>query len=91
MSTLKGTQAQRRQALLMRLRTCARNGERCPTRGDLNGYDKGLLPVMAREGFFTLEIGGRNWRVIEIDGLRTREPPDWKPLYRISSAGKVAV
>jgi hypothetical protein len=78
------------------LREVARKGERCPTsteigaaliRAGLQSSASCRVPVLARRGLFKVEIYGKNWRVIEIDGLRTMEPPFVGVPYRVIAKG----
>lgn len=77
--------------LLDWLREVARNGARCPTNPEIGarGFGTNTLPSLARAGLLKLEIYQKNWRVIEIDGMRTEEPPECgKPYMTIDGDGK---
>lgn len=79
-------------------RAAAREGRRCPTKveqaqafGAIR-FDESLAEL-ARRGLITkIEIYGKNWRVVEIDGMRTAPfmPKDGhiaKPYRIIDKAG----
>ena len=73
------------EAVLDILRAAATNKERCPMNEQIimmlkdqgyGGLPWGLRPSeLARLGYIRVEIYSHNWRVVEIDGLRTAEPP----------------
>lgn len=74
---VKVAQKIRIDAILEFYRAAAREGRRCPTQFDQRsafgtirfGESPGQL---ARQGLITrVEVYGKNWRVVEIDGLRT--------------------
>jgi hypothetical protein len=74
----------------------ARKGERCPTsteigaaliRAGLRSSASHRVPDLARRGLFKVEIYGKNWRVVEIDGMRTMEPPFVGAPYRVIAKG----
>lgn len=83
-------------AALSILRAAANKGERCPTNDELRRqlYELGHTlssdahpAELAYEGLIKVEVYGRNYRVIEIEGKRTAEaPPGWEPYLVI--AGK---
>lgn len=62
--------------LLEWLRDLARNNQRAPTedqmRTEFGNAGKAMLRSLVSDGTVTrIEIYGKNWRVIELDGLRT--------------------
>lgn len=74
------------------LRAAATAGERCPTDPEIGDHLYGLglnYPADARpsalaaRGLLRSEVYARNWRVVEIDGMRTKEPPTGGAPYRI--------
>jgi hypothetical protein len=78
------------------LREVARKGERCPTSPEIGaaliraGFQSSAsyrVSVLARRGLFKVEIYGKNWRVIEIDGMRTKGPPFIGTPYRVIAKG----
>lgn len=68
-------------------RDFARRGVRAPERDEHktmfgNRHDWNLT-TLAKKGLLRIEISGKNWRVIEIDGMRTAEHnPPWF-VYRV--------
>lgn len=75
------------------LREVAGRGGRCPTNDEISTQlrqqglyglrDHNRPAVLARRGFLRLEIYHLNWRVIEIDGKRTMEPPSGHKPYQV--------
>lgn len=71
-------------AVLDLVRNAAKAGLRCPQNFEIvnavqrAGYGmvaSAMLPNLARKGRLRVEIYAGNWRVAEIDGLRTQGPP----------------
>lgn len=63
-------------------RDFARRGVRAPKRGEhrqkFGTRHDWQLTTLARKGLCRIEISGKNWRVIELDGMRTAEhDPPW--------------
>ena len=84
------TYTETRDAVLAELRAAARAGRRCPTNADLRWAlrKRGLtlradcLPsALAYAGVLRVEVSGRNWRVVQIDGHRTAENPKGHHTY----------
>lgn len=76
------------------LRDAARKGERCPTNGRLrvlakqrgltNGVPVDCIPSeLAHRGLCRSEVYSQNWRVVEIDGMRTQECPRGGEPYKV--------
>lgn len=75
-----------REIVLTAIRKAAQDGKRCPTNDQLRDlvWDAGFqgLPLkdtpseLAYEGILRTEVYARNWRVVVIDGMRTKEPPN---------------
>lgn len=71
------------------LRDAAEAGVRCPTNPEITKI-LGRLPFectpteLARKGLITVEVYGKNWRVVEIDGKRTMEAPSGGRPYLIN-------
>lgn len=69
------------------LRDAASRGERCPTNPEirtiLGELPSHLIPSeLAYDGHCVVEVYGKNWRVVEIDGKRTMACPHSQYCYR---------
>lgn len=86
-----------RQFVLSELRRAARQGLRCPTNAELrdmavsagvrptaNGYPSDLAYLRKCR----VEVYGQNWRVVEIDGMRTAEYKPGAVPYVVIQDGK---
>lgn len=80
------------RAVLGILRDAASRGARCPTNEDLRQqlWAIGLtMPAYAHPAelayakHIRVEVYGRNYRVVEIDGMRTAEPPEGGQPYLV--------
>ena len=79
------------------LRRAAEHGERCPTRPEIReALEEAGLPTpiyacpaeLAYAGLIRIEVYGKNYRVVQIDDLRTAEAPaGWLP-YLIIEDGR---
>lgn len=73
------------------LRDTAEAGLRCPTAVEL-AQAFGSVPyaaalgTLAKRGLLTVYVYGKNWRVVEIDGVRTAPPPHGGEPYRVLNA-----
>ena len=81
-----------RDDILNYLRDASRRGARCPsceTLGELFNHSANQMMLrLARDGFLTIYVYGKNWRVVEIDGFRTKEAPSkTEPYMRVSIDG----
>lgn len=81
-----------RAFVLAMLRDAAAAGLRCPANHEIRAaaYAHGLtFPIecypseLAYAGRIRVEVYARNWRVVEIDGLRTMEPPRGGEPYKV--------
>lgn len=64
----------------------AKKGERAPTLDQIAFQFKGgpsRVAALAREGRIRIEVWAHNWRVIEIEGLRTMKAPTGNKPYRV--------
>lgn len=86
------------QAVLAILRDAAQRGVRCPTNPEIaEALIKFGFPTWPKEarvhelayaGFLKVEVYDQNYRVVEIDGMRTKAArPGWQP-YAVISGGK---
>lgn len=82
--------------ILTLLRDAARNSRRCPTNDEVAnaligaGYGNTLnVSLLARRGLFRIEVYAYNWRVVEIDGMRTAPCPHKHSVrpYRVIDTG----
>lgn len=80
------------ERVLEYLRWYCEQGARAPSQSemarDLGHQARPLVTLLALQGKMIVEVGGRNWRVIEIDGKRTQADPNGSPPNRrISKRG----
>ncbi len=74
--------------VLQVLRQAAAKGLRCPTNEEIEQQTGAMHfsetpPQLALAGLLTVEIYGKNYRVIEIDGIRTAAAPEGRKPYRV--------
>jgi len=100
---MSGPVSARAQAFFARFEEAARNGARCPTKGQLRDLGRAHEPrqELLRAGLIKIDIYGSNWRVVTIlagpcAGFSTALPPHegepWRTLgYPVSEPERVPV
>lgn len=83
--------------VLLILRTAAKKKKRCPTNEEIRqellsrgfSFPSYCFPSsMAKHGLLKVEVYGKNWRVVEIEGHRTMESPIGGNPYRVFEKGE---